>query len=401
MNQLVTRQENSLGKAQIVQLLDAMCAAVEPTETQYSTAVERYKTIGDFLAEESSPLRDFEPDVYPQGSMRIRAAIRPVHRREFDVDLVCEFKRTPHSDPKQVKKLVWDRFRSSDRYRDMVVEKNRCIQLLYAGDFHMDIMPCVPCESQWSKQGSVWVPDKKMDDWKPSNPKGFATCVEVVAAKAPKQRITLMNSANVEAANVEPLPAEMQFSKPALIRIIQILKAHRDHFFRNDQGVAPISVIITTLAMHSYDRAVTENTFASVFDLLLEVIQGMPEFIKIDAQSAHFVIENPSHAGENFAEKWNGNSDLSAAFFKWHRIVVSEVKALAEKEAQGLDKVGTVLENSFGTTAANEAIKGYSSSVRHSTAAGRIAVTSSGLVVPACAGIQTASKNPPHNFHGS
>jgi hypothetical protein len=401
MNNILTRPENRLAKTQLVQMLDAICQGIEPTESQYNDAAERYKTIGEFLAEENSPLRCFEPVVYPQGSMRIRAAIRPAHGKEFDVDAVCEFKKMPHNDPKQVKRLIWERFHNSDRYRDMAIEKNRCVQIQYAGDFHMDVMPCVPGQPWWTKQGSVWVPDKKLNDWKPSNPIGFAAFVETAAAKIPKHFIALSNRAEAKAANVEPLPAEQSFTKPALIRIIQILKRHRDQFFQDNHDMSPISVIITTLATHSYDRSVSQNTFDSVYDLMLEVVGGMPEFIKVNKQTAQFFVENPTHPEENFAEKWNNNPELPKWFFAWHRKATAEIKALAEQEAQGLDKIGTVLANSFGSVAANQAVRALSASVKESTATGKTAITTAGLVVPVSLGIKTASKNPAHNFHGS
>ena len=209
MNTIFAKPEGRLAKSQIVQLLDAVCQAIEPTETQYNSATERYDTIGRFLAEEDSPLRFFQPSVYPQGSMRIKTAIRPDSGKEFDVDLVCEFKRIPHSDPKVVKNLVWDRFHNSDRYKDMAVEKNRCVQIQYAGDFHMDVMPCVPGQPGWTKVGAVWVPDKKLDNWKPSNPIGFARFVETAAAKRPVEAITLSNRAiEAKAADIEPWEVE-------------------------------------------------------------------------------------------------------------------------------------------------------------------------------------------------
>jgi len=402
MNTLLARPDvQRLAKNQIIQMLDAMCQGIEPTETQYNDAKERYTTIGDFLAEASSPLYQFQPHVYPQGSMRIRAAIRPIHGKEFDVDLVCEFKIMPHRDPKVVKKIVWDRFHNSDRYRDLAVERNRCVQIQYAGDFHMDVMPCIPGQPGWTQVGSVWVPDKKLDDWKPSNPKGFAQVIELAAAKIPKQRIAILNAREAKAAHVEPLPAEQSFSKPALIRIIQILKRHRDEYFRKNHDMAPISVIITTLAAHSYSRAVDQHVFESAYDLLLEVVATLPDFIQVNQQTAQYRVANPSHPDENFAEKWNDDPNLAKWFFTWHRRVVAEIKALAEQEAEGLDKVGKVLENSFGATAANQAIRALSSSVRDTTAEGKTAVTSAGFVVSAGAGIHTASATPKHTNYGS
>jgi len=403
LNSIFEKPEGRLAKSQIVQLLDAICQAIEPTETQYKEAAERYATIGNFLAEEGSPLCYFEPSVYPQGSMRIKAANRPVNGKEFDVDLVCEFKRMPHSDPKVVKQLVWDRFRTSDRYKNMAVEKNRCVQIRYAGDFHMDVMPCVPGQQGWAKVGGVWVPDKKLGNWKPTNPVGFAIFVETAAAKAPRQLALFANRMSVEAkaADIQPLDVEQSFTKPALIRIIQILKRHRDEFFKSNHDMAPISVIITTLATHSYDRAVVQNTYDSVYDLMLDVVEGMLDFIKVNPQTAEVWIANPSHPAENFAEKWNGDPALSEWFYSWHRKAIAGIKSLAEQEAEGLDKVGTVLESSFGSAAANQAIRSLSASIRNNTAAGRVAVTAGGLVTPVTFGIQTATKNPPHTNHGS
>ena len=377
-----------------------MCQAIEPTESQYSDAKERYETIGAFLSEEGSPLHPYRPVIYPQGSMRIRAAIKPDNGKEYDVDLVCEFKVTPHSDPKIVKRLVWDRFRNSDRYRDKVIERNRCVQIQYAGEFHMDVMPCVPGLPHWLKFGSVWVPDQSMNEWKPSHPKGFAAFVETASLLNPVQSVAFCNAIENRAADVQPLPSEQSFTKPALIRIIQILKRHRDEYFRQDHGCAPISIILTTLATHSYSEAVKRLSFESAYDLLLEVVTGMPKFINVIQKTATYSVPNPTHSEENFAEKWNHNPLLPKAFFDWHRRVSADFKALAEQETVGLDAVGKTFENSFGVQAANRALRGLSSAVRSNVKAGNVGITATGLVVPATKVYPAVAKTPPHNFHG-
>jgi hypothetical protein len=401
LSTLLTNREPKLAKSQIIQILDAICQSIEPTETQYQDAAQRYDTIGKFLAEEGSPLYQYDPIVYPQGSMRIKAAIRPLYSREFDVDLVCEFRKMPHMDPKIVKQLVWDRFQLSDRYKSMTVEKNRCVQIQYAGDFHMDVMPCIPGVAHWVQSGSVWVPDKQMEDWKPSNPTGFAGFIETAAAKAPRHLALFANRVEAKAAEVQPLDVENTFTKPALIRIIQLLKRHRDEHFKTNHAASPISVIITTLATHSYDRAVDQNYYDSVYDLMLDVVQGMLAFIIVDQQRAQYCIPNPSHPQENFAEKWNTDPKLPDAFFNWHKRVIGDLKSLAEQEARGLDKVAKVVENSFGTAAANQAVRSLSSSFRDMSGKGLIGVTPAGFVVPTGVGIRTVTKSPHHNNFGS
>lgn len=137
------------------------------------------------------------------------------------------------------------------------------------------VMPCIPGQPNWISVDGVWVPDKKLAAWKPSNPKGFASFVETAAAKSPRQLAAFANRVEAKAAEVEPLEAEQTFTKPPLLRIIQILKRHRDEFFKSNHDRAPISVVLTTLATHSYDRAVTSNTYQSAYDLMLNVVDGI------------------------------------------------------------------------------------------------------------------------------
>ncbi len=49
--------------------------------------------------------------------------------------------------------------------------KNRCIRLVYAGDFHMDILPGVQ-ESVFD-QNKIKVPDCELGNWVSSNPLGY------------------------------------------------------------------------------------------------------------------------------------------------------------------------------------------------------------------------------------
>jgi hypothetical protein len=57
-------------------------------------------------------------------------------------------------------------------------------------------------------------------------------------------------------AQVQPMP-EYGFAKGVLRRAVQIYKRHRDIFFQGKEN-APISIIITTLAAHAYEKAVKD-----------------------------------------------------------------------------------------------------------------------------------------------
>ena len=72
-------------------------------------------------------------------------------------------------------------------------------------------------------------------------------------------------------------------------------------------SLAPISVIITTLAAWSYEYCVGSAVFDSELDVLCAVIRHMPNFIGRQVVAGHveWSIWNETTEGENFAERWN------------------------------------------------------------------------------------------------
>jgi hypothetical protein len=60
---------------------------------------------------------------------------------------------------------------------------------------------------------------------------------------------------------IESYPEEMRL-KGILRRIVQIAKRHRDlYFIDDDQGLAPLSIIITTLASRAYEFCATRFVY--------------------------------------------------------------------------------------------------------------------------------------------
>ena len=61
---------------------------------------------------------------------------------------------------------------ANETYAEMLEKLKRCLRLNYAGAFHMDILPA--CPNDQVGNGSIIVPDCKLECWMHSNPKGFA-----------------------------------------------------------------------------------------------------------------------------------------------------------------------------------------------------------------------------------
>lgn len=330
----------------VVELLDRLCEQIEITDTQHQTATARYQAVGVWLSESTSPYLD-RASIYPQGSIALGTATKPIGRNEFDVDLVCHLPYLGHThDARFVKALVGARLKEHGTYRGMLEEKQRCWRINYANEFHLDITPSII--NPLCCQGGELVPDKALAQWKPTNPKGYIGKFEQYAALQPS--IALVQKSFAEArADIAPLPKQTM-SKPMLKRIVQLLKRHRDHMFvgTDRAHLAPISVIITTLVGWAYARCTTKQTHVDAFDFITAVIREMPTFIKTEVRSGrpHFVIENETTAGENFAEKWNKDVSLAVAFHEWHKDVLTSIESLLLIE--GVDQFAKSLSSTFG-----------------------------------------------------
>lgn len=382
----------------LVGTLDALFAQIDLTDSQYETAKDRYETVSAWLAEgESPPLK--VASIYAQGSIAVGTANKPIVGAEFDVDLVCHMPSVgPNSNPAAVKALIGDRLKDDATYASMLEEKQRCWRLCYANEFHLDITPSIP--NLACRNGGEFVPDRALSAWKPTNPKGYAARFEQYAALRP--RLYLREAAiTAKRAEVEDFP-EQEMRKPPLKRIVQLLKRHRDVSFTapGRSALAPISIILATLAARSYAHCTTRYVYADTYELILDVARRMPEFIVVDERDGrpYYFIENETTAGENFADKWNLDPRLPRAFYGWHRDAIVMLEELVAIE--GKDRLGQALQKSLG--ASREAVQGamatLTTAVGNARAAGSLLVAPSlGLVTSPAVGRMNVR---PHTFFG-
>ncbi|KWO42529.1 hypothetical protein WT97_02630 [Burkholderia sp. MSMB1459WGS] len=331
----------------LVQTLDRLCDELELSASRYQQAQERYEAVGDWLAGSDNSFLS-SALIYPQGSIALGTTVKPLNQTEFDVDLVCFLPTiAERSSPAAVKALVGDRLREHGKYDGMLEEKQRCWRINYANEFHLDITPAIT--NEMCVQRGELVPDRKVANWKATNPRGYRANFERRAALRP--RLYAFDRAIAKADSVQSFP-EQQMSKPPLKRIVQLLKRHRDEAFSAPAAreLAPISVIITTLAAYSYERCVTKNAYADMYELIVDVITHMPDFIQHIDRGGHieYRIDNDATLGENFAEKWNHDPRLPITFFSWHTKALEDLSELLKLEGQ--DVIAERLAKTYGAT---------------------------------------------------
>lgn len=374
----------ALKKQTLVAVLDQLCQELDLTETQYETARERYRAIGEWLAGGTSPhLKD--ANIYAHGSIGLGTATKPIGRNEFDVDLMCHLPAVSSaSSAAAVKALVGARLREHGKYHDMLEEKPRCWRINYANEFHLDITPSIP--NPQCRSGGELVPDKKLASWKPTNPEGYMSRFESYAELRPAFYLREA-VAKATRTDVEPFP-EQETTKPLLKRIVQLLKRHRDHEFMSPErkDLAPISIIITTLAAWSYAECIPKCKYANAYELIVDVITRMPGFIQIEERNGRkvYMVENETTIGENFAEKWNRDERLALAFFAWHKKAL--MAFTSQLSTEGLDALGKQLSESFGIP-----LEYAKRSIEHLTGKISLARTAGTLLVAPTLGIVTTS----------
>ncbi|MBD1919439.1 MULTISPECIES: cyclic GMP-AMP synthase DncV-like nucleotidyltransferase [Cyanophyceae] len=114
---------------------------VNLNQTRIGRLEDHVKAIQEFLEPSS-----YEATIIrfsPQGSWAHQTIIKPQPDKEFDADLVMFVERHPDWQPQDYVNNLYTLFKSSGVYADKAARGNRCVVLDYAGDFHLDVVPCV------------------------------------------------------------------------------------------------------------------------------------------------------------------------------------------------------------------------------------------------------------------
>ncbi len=270
-------------------ILEQVCLDVQLTSAQYEDATKKYGSIGRWLADPSSPLTRYGPDIYPQGSMRLGTTIRPWRGEEFDLDVVCQLNGCDGQPASHIYELVARRLRDHGTYRLILEAKNRCLRINYAGNFHLDIIPACPLSGT-----AIKVPDRELATWMSSNPIGYG---EWFFSRCQYRKLLEKRAFD---ASISPLPSQVPAEyKHPLQRAVQLLKRHRDSFFDGNPNAAR-SILITTLAAQAYDG---DQSLTLALD---GIIDGIRAFIARVPGIPR--VPNPTNPQENFAAGWNAET---------------------------------------------------------------------------------------------
>lgn len=370
-------------------LLVEVSRQLDIPRSKYEQAVERYKTISEFL-HNCPDLGEMNPKVYVQGSMALGTMVTPPSGEEYDVDLTAIFDFEPRtsSDSRQ---MVYDRFDSSDRYKDKIDDsKRRCIRLLYANEFHIDVIAAKPAPrpSRLHGEHSIRIPDSDLDEWISTNPKGYTYWFLMKAkehqlsggmTKVANSRDMLLKEANaLVKASTEPAPKQANPSEKMPLQIlVQLLKKHRDVFCEGEEH-APISILITTLAA----KAITPES--SIIQTLRRLPGDMRKIILQDSRDGVWRVLNPTNENENFADKWNETDTLEKLekanakknlFFSWLENLETSLEEFVKSMGKGIPVIEEKLIKIAGANAGRSALDSYREAITNSRSKNTLGVS--------------------------
>lgn len=316
-------------------LLSQVAAALQLTPTQSVLMLQHYESAAAWLAHPTSPLARLRPRIYPQGSAALETTVHPRTHDEYDLDFVCEMLPSGKT-AVGVYEDVYARLKTHGIYGPMVEKMKRCVRINYEHDFHLDIIPAEPDTTRGGT--AVWVPDRTLKDWTPSNPKGY------VSWFAQRTRVGI-----TELRKAEPLPGPTPaHEKPALTIAVQLMKRRRDVMFDNP-NVAPRSILLTTLAGEYYRGS------ECVATTLLDIAAGIRQRISA-AAPGRIEVCNPANVGEKFCESLVGEGRYEA--FTWY-VKQLEANAQAMLTTEDIPALKRLLAALFGEDPVAKAFRAY------------------------------------------
>jgi Adenylyl/Guanylyl and SMODS C-terminal sensor domain/Second Messenger Oligonucleotide or Dinucleotide Synthetase domain len=341
----------------VTQVLGGAIESLDIPDELFLAAVTEYGLVGDWLANHADGETGWE--VYPQGSFRLGTVVQPLGRDEYDIDLVCrrglDKSHVSQEELKDGVGAALDSYIESRRddsgAPDSCENRKRCFTLTYDRSFHLDVLPAIDDDDH--PPTGILLTDRDLRRWQHSNPKAYA---EWFRARMREEFMTKRASL-AEAAHVEPEEVPESRVKTTLQRTVQALKHHRNIYFAEDLEARPSSILLSTLAAHTYTGE------RDLYDALITAARGMPDHI--EGRPSDWAVPNPVQPRENFADKWNDYPERATKFRGWLDQLVGDLEG-AEQEGQ-LERVAVRLSESFGHGPIDRGVEKLESSASSTT----------------------------------
>ena len=230
--------------------------------SRYERLKRSDKAVSEYLSQNLVGFRRTER----QGSYALGTTIRPVKDTdEYDVDRLVYLEYDSSKDPKDYIDDVYRCLKANGNYAGKVQKNTRCVTVNYAGEFKIDVVPCI------TYNGNHLICNRKTNEYEVTDGTGFRDWFNE------KNRVTNGN----------------------LKLVTRLLKYLRDH---KKTFTAP-SVLLTTLIGNTVHDREGDTGFKTLPDALLTVISRIDDFLRSHPTMPE--IRNPALPSETFTRHWD------------------------------------------------------------------------------------------------
>ena len=265
------------------------------------------KAVSEFLSQNLDSYIKIER----QGSYALGTIIKPADENtEYDADILLYMKYEKGKDPKEYIDELYRCIREDKVYKEKAHRKTRCVSLNYAGDFHLDIVPCITKED-----GKQYICNYKTNEFEQTDGTGYRDWFN------DKTKITHGN----------------------LKRVTRLLKYLRDH----KGNFTAKSILLTTLIGRTVYDEDDGDLFKSVPDSLKIVSNRINDFLQRNPIMPK--ITNPVLPEEDFTRHWDQKKyDNFRSLFNLYNNKINEAFDAKEHD-DSVEKWRDVFGENFGT----------------------------------------------------
>ena len=374
-------------KQNIDKMYRKIAAEIEISEVQAEKAKESYEVVGKFL---NNNIKQYDVKIFPQGSFRLGTVIKPISDKdEYDIDLVATIDNK-FTSAKELKNIVGNVLKASDRYSEKIEEGKRCWTIEYAesANYHMDILPTMKSDTYFQNKKLIMThkENEKSDyEFRQTNPEAYYDWF-VKRMEEEKKKLTEEYAIRNKIEIVEVPEYKI---KTTLQIAIEILKRYRDIKFKDTPDIKPISIILTTLMAKIYTGK--EN----VYELIEKFSTEYVLYLEKD-ENENVLIQNPVNEDENFADKWPNNPERKEAFFKFMNELRHDLVANKVLLEGNLREQADAYKKLFGENMVNKVYESIAKSTREERKKSNIYLEKNGNLTTKKTDI-TVRK---HNFYG-
>ena len=374
-------------KQNIDKMLRKIAKEIEISKTEHEKAVKSYNAVGTFL---DNNIPQYDIKVVPQGSFRLGTVIKPItDEDEYDIDLVAIIDHKFLS-AKELKNIVGDALKSSDRYSEKLVEGKRCWTIEYSesSKYHMDILPTMMSDTYLTNKELTMThkEDEKSDyEFRQTNPEAY---YDWFVERMEEERKRLKEEYAIR-NKLEIVDVPEYEIKTTLQVAIQILKRYRDIKFKETPDIKPISIILTTLMAKVYTGK------ESVYELIEKFSKEYMMHIEKD-ENGNIIIRNPVNENENFADKWPKYPERRKAFFKFMTELEQDLVTNRILLEGNIREQADFYKKLFGENMVNRAYENIANETRSEREKANIYLKENGNITSQKTNINVRN----HNFYG-